>query len=248
MSRFLRADAAGGLEFSEELVRTASGHFDVALVQHLAVPNLSIRFVDRGVTAQLAELTVLDISRNALASLAGLAPLARTLVRLDASYNNIVEVATLVGAAGDDGSIGAPFARLEVLRLQGNLVRDMGAVVALAKLPKLRAIYLREQTLKGANPVCGADDYAPTMARAFTPKCRCIDGHYFCHEDVNPRRLDDGGDNELTLPPTAPWVGDAFFAAAVTANAGTTFGSNSEAQVRRLLEETKAALAQPIGE
>ncbi len=81
MSRFLKTEASGGLEFTEELVRTATGHFDLELPKELIVASLSIRHVDRGVTSQLLSLTCLDLSRNSLTSIEGLTPLARTLGR-----------------------------------------------------------------------------------------------------------------------------------------------------------------------
>ena len=239
MSRFLRADAAGGIEFSDDLVRTASGHFDVALVTSLTVSNLTIRSVDRAVTSRLLSLTTLDISRNALTTLEGLAPLCRTLVRLDASANNIASVTPLLEAD-------APFAALEVLRLQGNVIRDLPAVLQLARLPKLRAIYLRDQNLRNANPVCDEPDYAAAMSRAFVPRARCIDGHYFCHESVRPQRLDDGDDNEIALPASRPWVTDEFFASVVTLDAGEKFGAQSEQQVRQLVVEARQVLSDRV--
>lgn len=242
MSRFLRTDANGGLEFSEELVRTASGQFDVELVQHLTLASLSLRSIDRGVASQLVLLSVLDISKNNLTSLDGIEPLARTLVRLDASNNRIKSLQPLYGGAGAGDA--AVFGKLEVLRLQGNEIRELSEVLPLAKqLPKLRALYLREENMRNPNPVCdAAPDYAKTMAAHFVPKCRCIDGHYFCHADVKPERLDDGDDNELVLPQSKPWLTDAFFSDAVTENAGSKFGQQSEAQVRKLIQETRAAL------
>jgi hypothetical protein len=242
MIRFL---GDGPLEFTDELVRTASGQYDLSLVQHLCLASLSLRSIDRPVLcSQLVCISTLDVSKNSLTSLDGIAPLARTLVRLDASFNSISTVSALLGSSGD-----AFFGRLEVLRLQGNALQSLETVLPLAKaLPKLRAIYLRDQNLKNSNPVCDADlGYATAMAKAFVPKCRCIDGHYFCHEDVKPRRLDDGDDNELALPPSKPWVTDAFFAAAVTENAGELFGRASEAECKRLVKETRTMLEERKG-
>lgn len=250
MSRFLVTDANGGLEFSEGLVRTASGQFDINLIQTLTLTSLSLRSVDSAVTSQMIMLTSLDISKNNLTSLDGLAPLARTLVRLDASCNNISTPAPLYAGSGETLTPrGNPsvFGRLEVLRLQGNAIRKMEDVLPLAGLPKLRAIYLRDPNLKMANPVCDAvDDYAKIMAREFTPRCRCIDSHYFCHADVKPQRLQDADDNEMTLPISQSWVTEAFFSAAVTENAGQKFGAKSEAEVKKLLHETRAVLDQKI--
>lgn len=243
MSRFLKAEADGGLDFSEELMRTATGHFDISLTATINASNLSIRAVDPAVTCQLTSLTVLDLSRNSLSSLHGLAPLARSLVRLDVSYNNVTSVEPLAGGGADSSLV---FASLEVLRLQGNLVRDLASVLQLARLPKLRAIYLREQNLKSANPVCDDDGYAASMAKAFTPKCRCVDGHYFCHADVRPRRIDDGSDDETALPATQAWVTDAYFASAVTDNAGEKFGANSEAQVKAIVADTRKILERNV--
>jgi hypothetical protein len=267
MSRFLKTEAQGGLEFSEDLIRTASGHFDISLTASLSLPSLSIRSIDQSVAAQLVCLTSLDISANNLTSLAGIAPLARTLVRLDASYNNITSVDVLLNPGvvvqsqqqqqlsngadennnNNSSSFGC-FAKLEVLRLQGNMIRDMGSVVQLSmKLPKLRAIYLREQNFKGANPVCNAsDDYPEQMAKYFSSKCRCIDGHYFCHEDARPRRLDDGGDNEITLPLSKQWVNESFFSSAVTEDAGEKFGAKSEGEVKQLIGDLKKLLETKI--
>jgi hypothetical protein len=246
MSRFLKTEASGGLECTEDLIRTASGQFDIGIVQTLTISNLGIRTIDRPITSQLLSLTVLDISRNNLTSIFGLAPLARTLIRLDCSYNNIISVEPLLGSAEDDSS--GAFAKLEVLRFQGNMVRDMGSIAQLSsKLPKLRAIYFRESNCKGSNPLCDTvEDYAQQMAKYFSPKCRCIDGHYFCHEDVKPKRLDDGNDNEITLPLSKSWVNENFFSSVVTENAGEKFGAKSEAEVKRLLEETKKVLEAKI--
>ena len=248
MSRFLKTEASGGLECTEDLIRTASGQFDIGIIHNLSLPSLGIRTIDRPISGQLLALTVLDISRNSLTSIFGLAPLARSLVRLDCSYNNIISVEPLLGGGSDDDATSQPFAKLEVLRFQGNMVRDMGSIAQLAtKLPKLRAIYFRESNCKGSNPVCdNVDDYAQQMAKYFSPKCRCIDGHYFCHEDVKPKRLDDGDDNEITLPLSKNWVNESFFSAAVTENAGEKFGAKSESEVKKLLEETKKVLETKI--
>lgn len=258
MSRFLQTEANGGLEFSEELIRTATGHFDITIATSLSLPSLSIRSIERPVTSQLVSLTSLDISKNNLTSIAGLTPLARTLVRLDCSYNNIISLEPLLILPGNNtnsdiylldsnnnensstSSI-TTFGKLEVLRLQGNMIREMGSVVQLpSRLPKLRAIYLREPTFKGSNPVCDSvEDYAEQMAKYFSPKCRCIDGHYFCHEDAKPRRIDAGDDNEITLPLSKSWVNEQYFASAVTENAGEKFGVGSEKEVRMLMGDLK---------
>lgn len=148
----------------------------------------------------------------------------------------------------NNNSSSCPFAKLEVLRLQGNMIRDMGAVVQLSiKLPKLRAIYLREQNFKGSNPVCdNVDDYPEQMSKYFSSKCRCIDGHYFCHEDARPRKLDDGGDNEIALPLSKQWVNEVFFSSAVTEGAGEKFGAKSENEVKQLIAETKKIMETKI--
>ena len=42
----------------------------------------------------------------------------------------------------------------------------------------------------------------------------------FCHDDMKPKRIDAGDDNEITLPLSKSWVNEQYFSSAVTENAG----------------------------
>ena len=81
---------------------------------------------------------------------------------------------------------------------------------------------------------------------------RSLDGHYFFKEYLNPWRLDRGlgGDEEIVLPLSAPWLVRGFFpgAAVVDPSAAATYSSSGAGgekgpSVTKLFDVSKMALA-----
>ena len=219
------------IEATEQLIKYASGQYDTGLVRSLSLAHLSLRTL--GLSLQnCSTLTVLDISSNSLESLDGVEFVGGTLRRLDCSNNRLT---TLRGVS--------TLVKLEVLNAAGNQVFDPNALYAeLDQLPTLRSLHLQDYEGGGRqNPVCRViPRYGETLMKRFA-KLRCLDGHYFCHEDLNPQRIDAGDDDEFVLPVAQPWLNEGYFNTKGFDN-GQRVGVAAEKQFRAALEECKRAL------
>lgn len=225
-----RDGAEDGIVFDEALVKVSTGQFDVEMVERLRLPHLNIRSIDSiGMCVNLRDLT---LSCNRLRSLAAVGSLAQ-LQRLDVSFNMIV---SLEGVS--------ELRKLEVLRLQGNLIERMDVVVGLASVSTLRSLFLRDYDGKNANPVCTACPDYLAQTNAQLPMLRCLDGHYFCKESTNPFRIDAGDDDEISLPPSKPWVDAAFFRSCSWD--GTKAGSAAEKNFYGVAAECKSLAMQAV--
>ena len=189
------------IDVTEALLKYASGQYDVALIRSLSLAHVGLRSLGGTAFQGCSTLTVLDISHNALPTLDGIEWLSDSLRRLDASGNR------LTSAAG----VGQ-LPRLEVLNLAGNSIAEPDALLMeLAGLPTLRALHLQDRDGGRQNPVCRSiPEYGKTLTTRFAT-LRCLDGHYFCHESLNPQRIDNDDDDEFVLPPTKPWLPEGFF-------------------------------------
>jgi hypothetical protein len=190
------------IDLTQELIKYATGQFDIALVHSLNIPMLQIRSVAPNAFLECAtRLTSLDVSRNLLTSLDPLA-LLTSLQLLDISCNMISSLEPLRKCVA-----------LEVLHAEGNCVDSMGALQCLEAtyLPNLRGLHLQRRDGSDSNPVCiDRKSYVAHMSKVFG-YVRCLDGHYFCKDELNPMYIDSGNDREIQLPTTTPWIPATFF-------------------------------------
>lgn len=189
----------GEVVMNVALIKIVTGQFDPAVVTRLTLSRLGIPAVTKCL-AQCEALTELDLSYNRLTSCNGLAAVAGTLKRLDLRCNRLKT--SLSGLAA--------LTKLEVLKLQGNGLETSDELVHLRALPQLRSLYLKERDNSLANPFCLASNYG-TLMSAWFERVRCIDGHYVSKDELNPKAVDLGDDEEFVLPKSEPWVTDAFF-------------------------------------
>ena len=219
--------AAKDQPMDEELIKLASGQYDVALPQLLCLTGVGIGKI--ACLALCTNLTELDLSRNNLASTDGIHE-APQLRKLDLSYNKLARIDHV-------GRVGA----LEVLKLQGNLIADVDVLSALAPLTLLRALYLQDRDGGAANPVCTAQPHYGEVVLARLPRLRGLDGHYFFKEELNPKKIDGGDDEEITLPKSVPWLAPGAYPPP-NPNAPKP-GNATEKQFRAVLAECKDAVA-----
>jgi hypothetical protein len=213
---------------TEALIKLVSGQYDVAMVPMLTLPGLGIVHIDN--LLNCASLTHLDLSNNALASVAGIEVVAATLKHLDVS-NNAVSRLDPVGR----------LASLEVLKLHGNRVSSIDDLSVLCQCPALRSLTLQTKDGRDRNPMCVSLDNYNAVVMGRLPKLRCLDEHYFCKADANPQCIDAGGDDEIVLPASAPWVASAYFDH--RGMTGPKPGAAAEKQFNALLVECKHVVA-----
>jgi hypothetical protein len=190
------AKKADELVLTEELLRIASGQFDVTIITATILTDLGLRSLGNGFE-KCTSLVTLDLSRNKLTSIDGLLFLSGTLQHLDLSSNSIANVTLL-----------AQFKSLEVLKLQENAIDLFDALgnMSSGTMPALRSIYLQTKDGQMANRICADKEaYSKGMNERFA-KIRSLDGHYFLKEQANPNFVDVGNDQEVKLPPSVPWV------------------------------------------
>lgn len=187
----------GEVVLTPALISIATGQFDITIITRLSLTRLGIPTITKCLS-QCSGLIELDLSYNHLLSTSGLDALP-SLTRVDLRCNKIRSLRGL-----------APLSRLEVARLQGNCVDTLDELGHMRGLPVLRGLYLRDKDGTSANPVCSSDKYVSTMCSWFD-RVRCIDGHYFNKEDMNPRTIGLGDDEEFVLPRSEPWIVENFF-------------------------------------
>eukprot|EP00667_Euglena_gracilis_P019927 EG_transcript_21433 len=190
----------GETEMSEDLIRLASGQFDVASVQRLALGGLGIARVSalQGCT----NLTSLDLSSNALYACTGLEPVAGQLRTLLLAHNKVSDLSPLRSLAA-----------LEILKLQGNRVADVTQCSHLTPLLSLRTVYFQDRDGRNQNPICTHAEYRACL-QAAAPRLTCIDGHYFLGQGFEPqdwKALLREDQPPVTLPPSEAWVGDGYW-------------------------------------
>ncbi|KAF8291315.1 hypothetical protein TcYC6_0122790 [Trypanosoma cruzi] len=169
---------------SEECILRASRQYDVEMVFQISLCSRGLRSLGDGFACCLALVRV-DVSRNRLTSLEGIALLAGSLRYINASENEVEDLAGV-----DRCSL------LEEVRLEGNQLSNEMAIVPLAQLSNLRSLSLqREMPLSGDthetllldNPICrdkGA--YDKILQRHFA-SVLCVDGRCFRHP--SPREV-----------------------------------------------------------
>ena len=132
----------------------------------------------------------------------GICAVAESLLHLDLSHNNITDISVLVHLR-----------KLQTLKVHGNKIASLDSVTPLgAAITSLRTLQLQASDLKSdQNPCCvsvSRPEYCKVMARAFTT-VRCLDGHYFCKDEVDPSLGDlIGQDFEVQLPESKPWFSE----------------------------------------
>jgi hypothetical protein len=216
---------------TEELVKYVAGQYDTALVRQLSLAHIGLKSLGNCFHGCIT-LTVLDLSHNALPSFDGVEALSETLQRLNLSHNRLT-------SASGIGSL----RRLEVLQLAGNNLDDAVKLFGeLDQLLALRSLSLREYDGTAANPLCAAiDSYGSTITKRY-PKLRNLDGHYFCHDSLNPQRIDAGNDDEYVLPPSLPWLPSSYFSTKGFDN-GQKVGVAAEQLFKAAVEECRKTLA-----
>jgi Leucine-rich repeat (LRR) protein len=191
------------VELTERLLLYATGQFDPSLIHTAMLPMLNIAFISPSAFARCGEyLTSLDLSRNNLSSVGGLEHL-KALKLLNLSYNRVTHV----------GDLSKYSPMLEVLHLEGNHIADLESLNCFdaAIMPKLRALHLQQRDGSDANPVCSNREAYVAFAGSHFQHVRCIDGHYFDRMERQPRYVDGGGDTEVELPQSQPWIGEQYF-------------------------------------
>lgn len=191
------------VELTEKLIKYASGQFDASLVHTLQLPMLNIVSIQPAAFLSCSRLTSLDLSRNELKSLEGIQPLGSFLEVLNIAFNQIVTLEPL-----------RKFSALQVLHAEGNKLATSESLQAIEAIsvPTLRSVYFQARDFSNQNPICvERKSYLQYMNNNF-PHVRCIDGHYFYKDEVNPvGYVDAGNDKEIQLPKVAKWIPSDYF-------------------------------------
>lgn len=235
----VRVKEDGTTVMSLDLLKVASGAYEVSVITNLNLSHLKIQVVQA--LQGCLMLTTLDLSHNIISilgavpeaasaggvkktkpqlgpsagggfvthsavggdappitSLDGICAVADTLMHLDLSFNRIMDAGPLVHLR-----------RLQTLKLHGNSIPSLDSITPLGTINTLRTLQLQSPDLaSNQNPCCTSierPEYCRVMAHAF-PLVRCLDGHYFCRDAVDPPLGDlIGQDFEVKLPETKPW-------------------------------------------
>eukprot|EP00906_Rhabdomonas_costata_P027505 RCo039052 len=192
-------DLDSGVAVTPELMRIASGQFDLAVVQDLSLRGLGLSRLQG--LHELTSLTSLDLSHNLLSHVEGLESLGPRLTRLDLQHNRLSSLEGLQGLTS-----------LQTLLLQGNALASLAAAeTALAALPALRVLYLQNRDGSGANPVCKEPTYQAAVRKRLA-KLACLDGQYFLKDGLElselRQRVCDVEPPQVVLPPSVPWIPD----------------------------------------
>ena len=152
---------------SEDLIRHASGHFDLTTITRLDLSGMNLR-TTRGLEACVPSLVELDLSENLLGinsirrggGLSGLTTLIG-MRYLDLSRNGLSEIPNdFMGRGVGTGHAGSVQSSLKRLRLDGNSISDEKSVSNLSALTGLVYLSFRGNSDgDGINPVCDSPDY-----------------------------------------------------------------------------------------
>ncbi|KEG15237.1 putative leucine-rich repeat protein (LRRP) [Trypanosoma grayi] len=165
---------------TEACILLASRQYDVEMVFSVSLRSLGFRSLGDAFTRCRA-LTRLDVSRNRLVSLEGVAPLADSLQYLNAAENQLKDL------TGIDCCT-----QVEELLLEGNELSNEAAIAPLAKLPVLRHLMLQravrlddmDEAFLLDNPICRETaTYEKIIQRLFVAVL-CVDGR--CFRDPPP--------------------------------------------------------------
>eukprot|EP00658_Telonema_sp_P-2_P085024 TRINITY_DN9594_c0_g2_i3.p1 TRINITY_DN9594_c0_g2~~TRINITY_DN9594_c0_g2_i3.p1 ORF type:complete len:214 (-),score=61.18 TRINITY_DN9594_c0_g2_i3:53-694(-) len=177
---------------SEEMVRRASGQFDLSSVAVLTLPGLGLSGFEKGVLAQCTSLHTLDLSGNNLRDCPAALSECTALKRLDLSGNKITN---LIG-------VELP-STIEELRIQGNQLSSAKDMKALSQLPNLQALYLRGADGKLPNPVCQANPEYPVCILELLPDLANLDG---MRRSVSAYWMEEPPKMKpVALPAPTPW-------------------------------------------
>ncbi|RNF07891.1 putative leucine-rich repeat protein (LRRP) [Trypanosoma conorhini] len=161
---------------TEGCLLRASRQYDVEMIFQLSLRSRGLRALGDGF-AYCRALTRVDLSRNRLASLAGIALLADSLTHVAAPENELEDLAGL-----DRCSL------LQEVLLEGNQLSTEAALAPLAQLPKLRCLFLQremplsndtEETLLLDNPICRERGAYEKLIRRHFGAVLCVDGRCF---------------------------------------------------------------------
>jgi hypothetical protein len=204
---------------TESSIKERAGAFDLSSILRLDLSSMGL-----GCLANmhgLVHLEELSLFGNELRTLEGIA--APELRKLDAANNELSSAAPL-----------AELAELEVVELQGNRIAAAADLAALARLPRLRALRLRDEASGASNPMCAAPSYFEDIC-ALLPNLAVLDGERLELKQsmlaAARLRVDAAdaaaADGEIEVPQPKPWCG-----------AGSSFswegGGNGEAQGARV--------------
>ncbi|ESL09677.1 hypothetical protein TRSC58_02599 [Trypanosoma rangeli SC58] len=182
---------------TEDCLLRASRQYDVEMIFQISLRSRGLRLLGDGFV-YCSALTRVDLSRNRLVSLEGIAFLADSLMHLNASENEIENVAGI-----DRCSI------LEEVLLEGNQLSKATALAPLAQLPKLRRLFLQreiplsndtDETLLLDNPICREREVYEKFVRQHFSAVLCVDGR--CFRDYSAREL--VAEAVSSLPSTMP--------------------------------------------
>lgn len=162
--------------------------YDIELLFAAPLQSLGLTSLAAALS-RCASLTLLDVSRNCLRSLEGLAHGASgaycpQLVFLNAAENQLIDVSTV-----------ASLPRLERVWLEGNELNGKAALAPLVNLPALTELRLRRSIMvDGAplvlgNPVCANAAVYSSLASEMFPAVRWLDDKVF-RRDAEPPTAD----------------------------------------------------------
>ena len=182
------------------MIKATTGEFDLESIERLDLSGRNIRRIEG--LAECINLTELILSGNKISRIEGLEACAK-LTRLDLSSNSLgtINAAALMQCPA-----------LEYLALQDNRIADVDELADLGRaLPRLQALYLRDQDGSRANPICAHPSYA-TVALQHLRGLATLDGERLALRRSSQAALLDtyGPEDEVEIPPSKPWLGEKW--------------------------------------
>eukprot|EP00741_Cyanophora_paradoxa_P018375 tig00000204_g17742.t1 len=210
---------------TEQLIKQATGAFDVEVVFSLQLIRRGIRWIE-GVEMCI-NLQELNLSGNAIEKIENLGTCAK-LKRLILTSNKISRIEGLEGCV-----------TLEHLALQDNQIHNIDDVSSLAACKNLKSLFLKNLDGSQRNPVCDHPSYRTTVLQRL-PGLATLDGERtrFAAKDLYATPgLDDPASYKLEIPRTDPWFKGASFADAVERE---DFLPELEKPFRKAMSDSKA--------
>jgi len=170
-SEELKSSVASGMEtrISHSLIKAVAGEFDLESVFKLSLCRMNIRKME--CLDDCVHLQELNLSGNEITELEGVGRL-HELRKLTLTSNKISSLDGLQKCHA-----------LEYLLIQDNAVSNIATIEALASLPNLKALYLKNIDGTQKNPVCEHPSYRSSIMRQL-PKLQILDGERLKHSNT----------------------------------------------------------------
>ncbi|KAJ1481745.1 hypothetical protein T484DRAFT_1953658 [Baffinella frigidus] len=195
---------------THSLIKAVSGEFDLENVFKLSLTRMNVRKIEN--LEECVNLQELNLSGNELTAIEGLHRL-HNLRKLTLTSNKITSLSGL-----------EKLNSLEHVLIQENDISNIAELSALAGLPNLKGVYLKNIDGSQKNPLCDHPSYRSSIVRQL-PKLTILDGERLKHSQTlyADAPAAPSAAPSVRIPESKPWLADF------------TWGDEDEVDVDKLL-------------